>query len=705
MKRTAGAPPARTPNVARMTPDGFQPGEALAREVRFAPGSYDSKARTVEAVFAAGTAVRRWGYIETVRMTPEAGDLSRVVAGQCKLLDSHNAYSIDAILGSVEDARFENGQLVGRLRFADTEKGRMAEAMVASGDLSGISIGYAVEIWEKISVENDVETWCAAKWTLLEVTLCAVPADPAATVRSGHTGPNAQATMETDDMKRNASTPAPGNPAGVAPAPAAAAAAPETRATPAATPPAPAAPVAAPAAAPAAEQRSEGAVAIVGISGVLSAAAAVSLVRQAEAFGQRDLAEKLIAEGRSAEVVREQILAAAAERQAPTTTVGGPRAEITRDAGDMLRRAVSSAILLRANPNAISADTAEGRAEIEQARNFRGMSLLEAFRSYAEESHGVRLRGLSRMELATLALGLPDMGVMSRSQLSTSDFPNILANIATKRLRDAYAAVTQTWRPFCRQSNSPDFKQKSVVALSGLPTFKLVREGAEYEYSGMADGAENYALATYGRIVAITRQALINDDLGAFDRLPTFVGRAAAELENDTVWGILTTNAAMSDTVALFHATHKNLGTTGALAEGTIAEMEQLMLEQKDASGKTPLNLRPKYLVVTPKNKVAAQKLLTAVQATTTSGVNVYANYMDLIVEARLKPTSGAEPYFVIGDPAQLDTIEFAYLDGQEGVYTEQRAGFEVDGIEIKGRLDFAAKAIDWRNMAKNVGV
>jgi len=52
----------------------------------------------------------------------------------------------------------------------------------------------------------------------------------------------------------------------------------------------------------------------------------------------------------------------------------------------------------------------------------------------------------------------------------------------------------------------------------------------------------------------------------------------------------------------------------------------------------------------------------------------------------------------------QIDTIEYAYLEGQEGAYVESRNGFDVDGVEIKCRLDFGAKAIDWRGLYKNPG-
>jgi hypothetical protein len=109
---------------------------------------------------------------------------------------------------------------------------------------------------------------------------------------------------------------------------------------------------------------------------------------------------------------------------------------------------------------------------------------------------------------------------------------------------------------------------------------------------------------------------------------------------------------------------------------------------------------------VSRKHKNKAQKLLTAIGAAATGDVNVYANSMDLIIEDRLfkAGVGGISPWLLIGDPTQWDTIEYAYLEGDEGLFTEQRVGFEVDGVEVKGRLDFGAKAIDFRPFYKNPG-
>lgn len=401
---------------------------------------------------------------------------------------------------------------------------------------------------------------------------------------------------------------------------------------------------------------------------------------------------------RNLEQATDRLQALAAQRAPARQT---PHVRITQDEGDTIRAAIESSILLRANPQALPANAPER----EMARNYRGMSLMEVGRVFIEETQGVRLRGLGRLEMAGALLGLNNgLSVRSAGMHSTSDFASLLANVASKRLRDAYGAAPQTFKPFCRQSNNPDFKAKSVVQLSSAPSFKKVREGQEYSYGSLTDGVEQYALSTFGRIVAITRQTLINDDLGAFDRIPTMIGRAAADLESSTVYDVLLTNPTMSDNKALFHADHGNLMNGTVIDETNLGLADKAIRDQRSLAGKAAdreyLNLVPRFLVNGTAKRIEGQKMLTAVQATATSGVNVFQNAMDQITEARVT----GNKWFLIADPATVDTIEYSYLEGEEGVFVEQRVGFEVDGIEIKGRLDFAAKAIDWRGIVYNPG-
>ena len=268
-----------------------------------------------------------------------------------------------------------------------------------------------------------------------------------------------------------------------------------------------------------------------------------------------DFASEHIAAGTSLDRVRQLVLDHVA--QTANETRISPRTRIVSDEGDTMREAMQTAILHRANPGATQIDDA--------ARQYRGMSLIEMGRVFIEETQGIRLRNLSRREIATVLLGMETRAGMH----STSDFPEILANVVSKRLRNAYETAPQHWKRISRQSNAPDFKQKAVVQLANLPNFKEVREGGEFEYAALTEAAEKYALSTYGRIVAITRQTLINDDLGAFDRLPMLLGRAAAEQEASIFWAILVDNPNMSDGTALFHANHGNLAGSGTAIDET----------------------------------------------------------------------------------------------------------------------------------------
>jgi hypothetical protein len=167
------------------------------------------------------------------------------------------------------------------------------------------------------------------------------------------------------------------------------------------------------------------------------------------------------------------------------------------------------------------------------------------------KADGVEHAGMSKMDLA------------ARSLHTTSDFPNILANVANKTLQKGYAAEQRTYLPFSTRNDAIDFKSKSSLILGEGPSLEKVNEKGEFTRGTMAEGKEAWQLVTYGKVIGVTRQALINDDLGAFTRIPFMLGAAGVRLENDTVWGIITANAALADSVALFHATHKNLLSGG----------------------------------------------------------------------------------------------------------------------------------------------
>jgi hypothetical protein len=185
--------------TAIIGPRGWRQDQVLHRfdsSTASTPLSYDATARSVNAVLSVGSPVQRVYGVERLRITPESIDLNRVRNGSAPLLDSHQGTSIKNVLGRIQSAWFDKGALMGKLLFAATEEGKVAEGMVARGEINATSLGYRVEEWEITDADNNILdpeknhiswdddlTYTATRFEILECSLVSVPADAQALIR------------------------------------------------------------------------------------------------------------------------------------------------------------------------------------------------------------------------------------------------------------------------------------------------------------------------------------------------------------------------------------------------------------------------------------------------------------------------------------------------------------------------------------------
>jgi hypothetical protein len=679
-------------------------------DVRLMPETVHAETRTVELVWSTGAAVRRrdpWTgkrYDEVLSLEETHVDLGRLNGG-APLLNTHGAFDLGDVIGVVERAWIarEGAGLVGRarVRFSDRTEVEPIWRDVAAGIIRNVSVGYAVRSYEVTETEGQPPVWRAVDWQPLELSAVPVGADAAAGFRARDpaTNPcrlirpapgiqNEDPPMTTQTTERQAEAAAAET--RVEPP---AQAAEETRtaaAEPTAAPPAPVQARQVPAAEPAPQPRPAS------LAELQTAAEAARAEERTRIASIQDAARKLgveqrvvddlVARGIGLDAARAALIDAAAARDVaqetrPHIRMGGI------DAAETRRAAVEAALLHRYDPGRFALS--------EPAREWRGLSLIEMARAWLD-AEGVRVRGLSRDEIATRALH------------TTSDFPAILAGVTNKTLRDAYETAPRTYPAIARRTTVADFKLVHRLQLGEAPQLERVNEAGEFKRGTIGEAQETYRIETFGKVIGITRQVLINDDLDAFTRVPALFGTSAATLESDVVWGIFTANPAMADGNPLFHGSHKNLAGTGAALDvAGLAKARTAMSHQRGLDGKTLINIRPAYLVVPTSLELAAEQLLAQTIVPTKAADVVPASIRSLAVisEPRLDPASGAVPWYLVASPAAIDTIEYAYLEGQEGVALETRMGFDVDGIEIRARLDFGAKAIDWRGLFKNPGV
>jgi hypothetical protein len=342
----------------------------------------------------------------------------------------------------------------------------------------------------------------------------------------------------------------------------------------------------------------------------------------------------------------------------------------------------------------------------------------------ADLAPGARdLAGYSLRELAREALrigghstGGNPMELVGRA-LGTADFPLILANVANKSLFEGWESAEETWATWCGTGSVSDFKTHHLPRASEMDDLDEIPDKVPYKYGDRRESEEQFSIATYGKLFALSRQALINDDLGAFTDIPRAHGEAAARKIGDLPYAVLTANAAMGDGVTLFHANHSNLVAAGAgAAPGTVTIAAGILAMgvQTDQRGLKRLNIRPQYFIA-PKalegvsevffrsENFSDHQVVPAESGFASTRANPYSgSYFTRVYEARLDGTSTTAWYLAA---MKNKTVRVFFLNGQQRPYLETQAGWTVDGVEYKVRIDAGAKAVDWRGLYNNAGV
>lgn len=683
------------------------PAFARAAEVR--ASSFDEGENTIEVVWTTGAKVRRYDwrdggyYDEELVVDPSSIRLGRLNAG-APFLDTHASWELRNVIGSIVPGSVEvrGGKGYAKVLLSRAADDAATVSKIRDGIIRNISVGYRIHKVEKTSGdEGDVALWRVVDWEPMELSAVPIPADPGAQVRSENAAqaPRYPMILVRDDVAEE-------SPAADAERTEGA----ETTTT--TTTDTEAAETARHQEAKhmtdkTASVAAEGARTDINEAEVRAAAEAAerarvaSILDLAERAGHGKMGAKAIKDGQSVEDFRAALLDELTKPKAQPPVNGAARVEDVQPAGGAKRgEAIANALLARFDGQKYKLDDA--------ARDFRGMSLIEIARGELE-ANGVSTRGMSRAEIAGQALIARSGGMHS-----TSDFPFILANVANKTLRDAYDESPQSFRPLVRVTSLPDFKTVDRVQMGEAPVFEKVNEHGEFKRGTIGEGRERYALATYGKVVAITRQVIINDDLSAFTRVPVAFGRQAANLESDLVWAQIVGNPTMGDGQPLFHASHGNLGTASGITIDSIAAGREAMRIQKGLDGRTLLNIMPEFIIVPVAAMTKAEQLLTTITpAQISNAVPESMRRLSIISEPRLdggfvNPATGQTVtgsrffWYLAASPTAIDTVELAYLDGNQGVYTETRTGFDVDGVEVKVRMDVGAKTIDWRGFFRN---
>ncbi|MEL6429735.1 MAG: prohead protease/major capsid protein fusion protein [Planctomycetota bacterium] len=657
------------------------------------PDTWDPETRTVTVMWSTGAEARQYSwnigsYLESLEVTEEACDLSRLNAGASVLLD-HRSWSVNAVIGVVERAWIESGQAYAEIRFSDREDVAGFVRDIAAGVLRHFSVGYSVETYrDDTQPDDDIKRFTAIAWQPFELSVVPVPAESGAGTRSAApSGTHRARVIDGTMTKFGRGVPDPNvgttNVDGAGGSEGAAGASSEPTAARAAAPAAPPAP--AEPAVPAAGQR--------GTTTLEDPAVIAARARDAERARVREIAEH----GRSLGLPQEAV-----ERLQDT---GRPLGELSQDVAREYQ-----AVRAAADPGEIRGHIQVGEEERTKTREAATCALHERMRPASEAArngaeHAGEYRGRTLLDVVRLleARDGRDGLRMSRDELvkrafhSTSDFPILLEEAGRRTLREAYELAPSTWRAWCREADLMDFRPHDRARFGDAPALEEIPNGGDVKFGTIGESKEEVKLRSFGKGVGLDRRALINDDLGAFSRLIQSQGQRVEDLVSNLAYEELVGGRVGGS--GLYVAANKNQAGV-ALTVAGLGELEKLMLDQKSTGG-IPLALMPRFLIVPTALKMAADQLTAEINPTQATEVNPYRGVLTPIVEPRL---ASATEFYLAADPAMIDTVEIGWLEGNRGPQFASDEVMENRGIKFAVFADVTAKAIDFRGLAKSTG-
>ena len=696
----------------------------------FVPSTFNEDDNSIQIVWTTGAEGERceWDgevYLESLRVDEASIRMGRLNAG-APVLDAHQSHELRKQIGVVSSAWIEDGEGHAIVKFSGRAEIADLVSDIRNGIIRNISVGYVVYNYDRVlGEEGQPDKLIATDWEPLEISFVPVPFDAGAQVRGGLTPRTFTAnvtnrtkgkpTMRTIQQIRTAMTKARtalhkarevedeakivsaqeelealameldealdtldegtgGTGAGE-----------DSGAQPGAPP-----------AGETEEQRQKREEEEAAPSKEDPAKAERARSKSIRDFGQQfkvegAVVEGLIERGVSFSDAKSEILISLMARQQNINSNSG--GNVAQKNIVKARSAMQEAILQRAAPGK--------HKGTDDSKRFRGFSMIDMARE-AIRMAGGSTEGMYPQDIAKLALNVGGQSQQRAAGMhSTSDFPLILGNTINRSLRAAYEEIPQTWLPLGRQNNFADFRARTSVALGEASRLERVREGGEYKYGTLPEEGSEIRAEKWGKIIAYTWEMMVNDDLGAFDRVPQALANSARQTESDVIWDLFLTDRKWTDGANIFSAGHGNVaGTASAITIASLQAARTAMRTQKGIDKKTFVNVEPRYLVVGPLNELAAYQLTSSAYTPINNAtINpVYNSQLIVIVEPRITDYS----WYLVGQGAE--TFEYGYLDGEGGMTTDTREGFEVDGVEVKARLVFGAGWVDYRGAYKNAG-
>lgn len=365
----------------------------------------------------------------------------------------------------------------------------------------------------------------------------------------------------------------------------------------------------------------------------------------------------------------------------------------------------------RTDPARVSRDEREThRAAMTEALSYR----MGAPMPYGEPSQLVRerlgeqARRLGMVRVAMECLGersFPEIAsereeLFRRAAHTTSDFPIIMENSMNRTLETRYRLALPTYRRIARRRDFQDFRPHTIVKTGDFPMLERVVENGEIKYGTLTEGKETLSVLSYAKALSVSRQLMINDDLGAIQEMLSDYGSTVALFEEITFYS-QAFNGKLADGKTVFHLDHANLAASGAgIDVDTVSVGRAAMSKQKSLDGNPLLSNAPAQIVTGPDRITSAEKLVASITPATLASVNIFSGRLTPFDTAQI---TGNDWYLFAALEAGSN-YRWGYLSGYEAPRVRVETPFGRQGMAMSVEHDFGCGAVDYRYGFKNPG-
>ena len=373
--------------------------------------------------------------------------------------------------------------------------------------------------------------------------------------------------------------------------------------------------------------------------------------------------------------------------------------------GKERRGSIEAALCLRAGLEGEELVKAYGERAIEAAHKHRDISLKET------------MIQCCYLEGKTVSPSFDNDTI--RAAFSTVSLPGILSNVANKKMLKSFGSQPITATKLCSEGDLNDFKESQRFRITDVGDIEPVGADGELKSSSLKEEKAVNQLDTFGNTFTLTRKMIINDDLGAFLKVPAAMGNRAARKIDQLFFTRLLANPTQADGQKLFSTKHNNIktGSTSKLGLESLGALTKLFLDQTDADGQ-PISVEPRVLLVPTDLKIAAIELTKGAVLVVSGGTDASVRpAMNSLTDMNLQVISSpylnnvhyanhsATGFYLFADPSQVDTFEIGYLKGKRTPTVETGAvDFNTLGISYRVYFDLGIREQDHRGMAFSAG-